>query len=286
MIKFRIFGFPVAIQAFFFLTAYFIGPKHPFQAPLFWIPAVFLGVLAHELGHAFAARSFGLQPVILLHGFGGQTSWRSPDQSISAIRNILLSAAGPGVGILIGASLMALRIFFPSLQSGAAGELTINLIWVNLGWGLLNLLPVLPLDGGHIAATAATALFGRKGTYLALVISLILTLTLGVWAVLNSEIWMAVLALILSISNIQGLGFGKKQQRRSAPATDAEKAYEMARSLAEKGEQDGALDWLETAIRAGFARAEQLDADPSWAGLRQHPRFVLLRRLLSDRQRA
>ena len=37
-------------------------------------------------------------------------------------------------------------------------------VWVNLGWGLLNLAPVLPLDGGHIASTAAAS-FARWSLY-------------------------------------------------------------------------------------------------------------------------
>jgi membrane-associated protease RseP (regulator of RpoE activity) len=28
-----------------------------------------------------------------------------------------------------------------------------DLMWVSLGWGIINLLPILPLDGGNIAIT-------------------------------------------------------------------------------------------------------------------------------------
>src|SRR5215211_1266381 len=28
-----------------------------------------------------------------------------------------------------------------------------DLMWVSLGWGIINLLPILPLDGGNIAVT-------------------------------------------------------------------------------------------------------------------------------------
>lgn len=283
MLKFRLFGFPVAIQAFFFLTAYFIGPQHSVQAVLLWIPAVFLGVLAHELGHAFAGRSFGLQPVILLHGFGGQTSWAPHNPPLSSTRKILLTAAGSGVGIFVGVLIIGLRMVYPPLQEGLLGTFANYLIWINLGWGVLNLLPVLPLDGGQIASTAAVALYGPKGNSIALVISLVLTIALGIWSVINSQIWMALLAIILTISNIRGLGQGKKQQvsRRPAPLSDADRSYDLARSLAENGEVNEALNWLETAIHAGFDRGERLDADPNWAALRQHPRFVLLRRRLS-----
>ena len=38
-----------------------------------------------------------------------------------------------------------------------------DVMWVNLGWGVLNLLPILPLDGGHIASSVAELVAGRKG---------------------------------------------------------------------------------------------------------------------------
>lgn len=284
MLKFRLFGFPVAIQAFFFLTAYFIGPQHSVQAALLWIPAVFLGVLAHELGHAFAGRSFGLRPVILLNGFGGQTSWAPHHPPLSSTRKILLTAAGPGVGISIGMLIIALRTIYAPLQEGLVGAFASDLIWINLGWGLLNLFPVLPLDGGQIATTIAVSIFGPKGKFVALSVSLVLTISLGIWSAVNSEIWMTLLAIILTISNIRELGAQERHHhtpRKARPLTDAEKSYDLARSLAESGQVNEALNWLETAIHAGFNRGDVLDADPNWAALRQDPRFVSLRRRLS-----
>jgi len=277
VLRFRLFGFPVAVEALFFLMAYFIGPRHPTRQALLWIVAVFVGVLLHELGHAVAARAFGLQPDILLHGFGGRTSWRQGKQ-LGVFQSILLSAAGPGVGIFIGGLCMLLQARVP--VQGLGGDLLNDLIWINLGWGLLNLLPVLPLDGGQIASTAATALFGRRGRLVALFLSLVLTVSLGVWALIHLRIWLGILAVILSISNIQALGLRQKKPK-PVPVSDAESSYRMARSLVAAGDDDAALDWLETAIHAGFNEGLALDADPAWARLRRHPRFVLLRRLMA-----
>lgn len=287
-LQFRLFGFPVAIQPFFFLTAWLIGPHDDIQASALWIGSVFVGVLAHELGHATAGRRFGFSPTIILHGFGGATSWRGGRQ-LSHGRRIFLSAAGPAVGISIGlAAVVVGRMLGPEQGTALARLLTYS-IWVNLGWGVLNLAPVLPLDGGHIAATAAEAVFGRRGRVIALGLSLLITVGLALWAIWNSEIWLTILAVILSVTNLQA--FGPLRKRRavrdsptpgvSAPGHDALRAYDVARSMAASGQHGEALDWLETAIRSGFRHGSAIDADPVWAPVRNDPRFIDLRRSLT-----
>lgn len=280
MMQFRLFGFPVAVQPFFLITAWLIGPRGDLQATVLWIVSVFVGVMAHELGHAFAGRHFALDPVITLHGFGGMTSWRS-DRRLGHGQRIVLSAAGPAVGIAIG---MAILILAPRLapSPGVIATRLVNYaVWVNLGWGLLNLAPVLPLDGGHIAASAAEAAFGRRGRTGAVVLSLILTGALALWAIWNGQIWMTVLAVVLAVSNVQALASFKHSQPKAAPGpppSDAARAYALARDLAETGQTDEAIEWLGVAVKSGFSNGALIDADPAWSGLRNEPRFVTLRR--------
>lgn len=283
MLQFRLLGFPVAVQPFFLITAWLIGPRGDMQATILWIISVFLGVMAHELGHAYAGRHFNLDPVITLHAFGGMTSWRS-DRRLGHGQRILLSAAGPAVGIVIG---LAVLVLAPRLLPDP-GVLVTRLIhytvWVNLGWGVLNLAPVLPLDGGHIAASAAEAAFGRPGRTVATVLSLILTGALALWAMWNGQIWLTILAVVLAVSNIQSVGWFKPKGDEPPPApvqSDALRSYDLSRNLAQAGENDEALQWLEVAIRSGFANGALIDADPVWSVLRSDPRFVSLRRSVS-----
>ena len=68
--------------------------------------AVFLSVLVHEMGHALAIRSLGVQPWITLYGMGGLTSHlggRFPPMT-----QILVSLAGPGAGFAFAAIVVAL----------------------------------------------------------------------------------------------------------------------------------------------------------------------------------
>jgi len=279
-LKFRLLGFPVAIQPFFFVTAFFIGPRNdPWKIAL-WIIAVATGILIHEMGHALVARRFGFDPMIVLHGFGGQTSFR-PGRDFSTMQKIGLSAAGPAMGIFVGAGLVLLRHIVPATGTGLTGEFLNDAIWVNLGWGILNLLPVLPLDGGQIASALAGALFGKAGRMIAVGISSSLTIALVLWAVWKGELWLTILGIILTASNIGKLVSDRKVKKPSLQMTDALKSYDLARSLALAGKNEEALKWLETALLSGMFEGRMLDSDPAWANLRNDPRFVTLRRRMT-----
>ncbi len=280
MLRFTLFGFPFSVQPFFLLTAYLIGPREDITASILWVVCVFLGVTAHELGHAFAGRRFGLDPSITLHGFGGMTSWAGK-RPLTNGKRILLSASGPAVGITIG---VLVALLGPRLAPEAGPTLTRLIhytIWINLGWGLLNLAPVLPLDGGQIAASAAEALFGHRGRLVAAGISLALTAALALWAIWNAEIWLTILAVVLAVSNLQALTGGRRPPTPDRQPSDAVRAYDLARTMAGEGQDEEALRWLEAALNSGLAEGGMIDADPAWTRLRNDPRFVALRRRLA-----
>ena len=201
----QIFGFPLSIDPFFFVTAWLIGGR---QAPMWmvvWVVVVLIGVLAHELGHAFAGRRLGMAPWIRLMAFGGMTGWRRP-LPLTPGQQIFISAAGPAVGIAIGGSvLLAMFAGLFSSASPVVMRVVTDVMWVNLGWGVLNLLPILPLDGGHIASSVAGIVAGDRGRMAARVFSIILTVTIGLWALLAGEWWIAVLGVVLTYANVQGL---------------------------------------------------------------------------------
>ena len=94
-------------------------------------------------------RRFGLEPQIELHGMGGTTSWVN-GRDIGHARGIAISLAGPFAGFVIAAVLFAceragLRPHNPLAQ------LALDLgFQVNFAWGIFNLAPMLPLDGGNV----------------------------------------------------------------------------------------------------------------------------------------
>lgn len=215
MIRFAVAGFPVTVEPWFFLVAWMLGygaiPDLPGQAV--WIAAVFVGVLLHELGHAAAARRLGARPEITLHAMGGLTSWR-PLRPMTTWQEVGVTAAGPAVGITVGVLLIAAQV---ALAPGGMAARAIDFaVWVNLGWGVLNLMPVLPLDGGTIVAAAAGAVAGRNGRLAARVLSVALTLALAVWALTAFRWFYLLLGAWLTAINWQAL------RRELAPPPAAE----------------------------------------------------------------
>lgn len=202
MFQFHLGAIPVRVELWFFVTALLIGP-HRLPGIALWLPVVFVGVLAHELGHAFAIRRHGFSPSITLHGFGGLTSWQG-GLSLSPGQRALVSAAGPAVGITIGLVLLVLaRAVAP--QPPLLSELLRYAVWVNLGWGVLNLLPILPLDGGMIVGSLAEKLWGGHGLYAARVVSIVVCVALGLLALSAGWLWSVFLAGVLAVSNFQAL---------------------------------------------------------------------------------
>jgi membrane-associated protease RseP (regulator of RpoE activity) len=201
----QVFGFPLRIDPFFFVTAWLIGGRQEPLWMMIWVAVVLVGVLAHELGHAFAGRRLGLQPWIQLMAFGGMTGWLRP-RRLTPGQHIMISAAGPAVGISIGgAVLLAAKLGFLAGASPAVLRLAEFVVWVNLGWGVLNLLPILPLDGGHILASVAGMVAGRTGRIGARFFSIVLTVVIGLWALLAGQWWILILGVVLTFANVQGL---------------------------------------------------------------------------------
>lgn len=200
MIQFRLGRIPVTVQPWFFVTALLIGPR---QLPgiVLWLVVVFAGVLFHELGHALALRRQGVEAAIELHGFGGATRW-SGTTLLPPGKRALISAAGPAVGISVGAAALAVAQLLPAGQA-LVGELLQYAVWVNLGWGLLNLLPVLPLDGGMIVASLVESAWGPRALYSVRVLSVVVCVGLCALAVAAGWLWSAFLAGVLAISNLQ-----------------------------------------------------------------------------------
>ncbi len=160
MLKFTLFGFPIRIQWMFWLIGCLLmsglltSPSPvALQLLLIWLVVFFISILWHELGHAFAMRHYGGRPDILLYGMGGVCSSVG---RYTRRQSMIISAAGPAAGFLL--ALIALLVMLMlgyniSWKLGFQSRTEFGfglLLRINTFWTLLNLLPVLPLDGGNI----------------------------------------------------------------------------------------------------------------------------------------
>ncbi|MGD8939157.1 MAG: hypothetical protein PVJ72_07250, partial [Gammaproteobacteria bacterium] len=105
-------------------------------------------VIFHELGHYLAMRAFGYRSVhmMALPLVGGVTI--GYDANPEAAKKAWMSMMGPLPGIVVG-WLLVVCMFVFNLEGDAAVWLSTT-AWVILIINYLNILPVLPLDGGHV----------------------------------------------------------------------------------------------------------------------------------------
>ncbi|NTX40505.1 site-2 protease family protein [Myxococcus sp. CA033] len=202
---FHVSGFPVRVHPLFFLTT--VATGWSFASGLahlaLWVAVVFASVLLHELGHAWAFRHFGSTASISLHGMGGTA--QGTDQ-LTHRQFAWVSFAGPGAGFLLGGLVWAASVVTPlGEQGGLVGLAVRQLLWVNLGWGLFNLLPVQPLDGGHLLASLVRARKGyryERALHLVGIVTAVVMVGLAVW---QRTVWVGVMALMFGVMNLEQL---------------------------------------------------------------------------------
>jgi Zn-dependent protease len=209
LFRFHIGSIPVDVHPWFFLTAAMLGaaPGVKVVGLVLWVAVVFVGVLLHELGHAIAGKAFGLEPMIDLLAFGGLTSWRGGGRrAISTARQIAISVAGPFVGIAIGAlALLYMKVRADEPMSPTQAQLVADVMWVNLAWGILNLLPILPLDGGNVLFAVAQRVTNGHGERPARMISLATALLVALYALSRGSMVNAMFAGLFALQNFQAL---------------------------------------------------------------------------------
>lgn len=175
--RFRLFGFPVQIEASFWIIAILFGLNVAggsmaavMLGMAIWLGILLVSLLVHELGHALAARAYGESPHIVLHALGGRTVW-SPRAEPTRVQRVVVTAAGPLAGYLLAAvAFVAMMVSGQGPRGedvGLAGRILGQLTILNVFWSTFNLLPVIPFDGGHILA----ALLGKGRERLSLIVS-------------------------------------------------------------------------------------------------------------------
>jgi hypothetical protein len=229
-----------------------------------------VSVLAHELGHAVAYRRYGAESRIVLSSFFGLTY----GEALPPGRRIAVSLAGPVTGFVLGGLILAAAAIARPTDPGFQQVLA-DLLWINLAWGAINLLPILPLDGGQAIGAFLERLGRPNAVREALVVSLATSLLAALAAVGIGQPWLLILLAFFTVANYDQFRYLGDYGRRDDVIAAVQRVL--------RGEHDAgiaALTEIERRSRSGAFR-EQAAVALAWsllaAGRLEEARTVRVR---------
>ncbi len=223
-LPFKLLGIPVRLDYSFLLIlplfAYLIGSQLPAYAELFkaamgisvdvdaltsgvtqWIVGLagavglFVSVVVHELGHAVAARMYGVEVrEIRLWFLGGVAQFDAMPKQKGG--EAVVAIVGPIVSFAIGFVLLRLS---PALQGSSAVFMVAAYLGVtNVALALFNLIPAIPLDGGRVLRSLlAMVLPPERATAAAVGVSGVTAVLLGLYGFFTLQLWLVVIAFFI-----------------------------------------------------------------------------------------
>ena len=237
-IDFHVAGVPVRISGLFWLGTGLIGwgvcrslargdQRELLLYLAIWTAVVLFSILVHELGHALMYRRFGQDARIVLYHFGGLAI---PDgwgrrRHLRPAERFIVSAAGPVAQLLLAAAIVVVLrgggyvAPFPIASVGEAlglydGRLLSSryvwalvefLLYVNVMWPLLNLMPVPPLDGGQMVREGMEVMGVADAARIAGMIGLVVGGGLAYLAFTRGEQYLGIMFAMLAVACSQNL---------------------------------------------------------------------------------
>jgi len=180
---FTAFGIPVSFDPFFLLGAFLIYQwSDGGRTGMYTVVAMVVFVVLHEFGHALTAKAFGARPEICVTFLGGYASFATT-RRLTTRHHVAISLAGPGSQLLLAVPVVRWAVH-RALDATSRTELAAALdvldavAWAGVLLGFLNLVPLWPLDGGHIASSLLTRAFGDRAVRAFLTASLVISLAM------------------------------------------------------------------------------------------------------------
>ncbi len=189
-------GIPLRIHLTFFLLLLWFGRVWQEQGQGFlggvgFLLVLFGCVVLHELGHALAARRYGVDTrEIVLYPFGGVARI---DRMPPGKPELVIALAGPVVNLVL-AILFGLPFFLlEGAQPDSVGDSVMDtpllgqLALVNLGLFAFNLIPAFPMDGGRVLRAILSITLGEsRATNIAAGVGQILAIGIAAFGLLST----------------------------------------------------------------------------------------------------
>ena len=231
-------GFAVRVHPLFFVLPFVMGAQsagatdNPGVVILIFTIAFFVSILVHELGHSIAMRFFGVPSRIVLYVMGGLAipesgGWGGGGKRLNSQQQIIVSLAGPVAGFLLAALTVGIIFalggsvafgwngIFPrlfALMEGTSIEDNQSLVllldimlFCTIVWNVLNLAPVIPLDGGQICREICLQADYQNGLRTALMISLFAGVIIGLMGFVVGDRFAGFIFLLLAYSSYMSL---------------------------------------------------------------------------------
>ncbi len=202
---------------------------------IIWSAAVFVSILIHELGHALAMRYYGIRSRMILYHFGGLAignsfgSWNGARRgALNARDSLFIAAAGPaaqlvlaGFGYALGRYLgvsmeldWLLQDYFsiqppevPAPTSAATYAMFNALVTPSVLWALLNLLPILPMDGGNIMLNSLALSKNRDPQRNAHLVSIFVAALVALYCFQTGNQMLTMMCVLFAATNWQQLQY-------------------------------------------------------------------------------
>ena len=219
------------------------------------ILTVFAIVVLHELGHATAARHYGIKTrdIILLPIGGVARLERMPEDPK---QELVVALAGPAVNVVLAAILAGIVIPLANMEQWAAlGDIPMTtlgflgrLVGINIFLAAFNLLPAFPMDGGRVLrAVLALKIDYVKATQIAATVGQIMAIIFGLTGVMYGAPMLILIAVFVYM--------GAQEESGSVESRLAFRGIPVHRAMITHFETlrpDDSLDRVVEHILAGF----------------------------------
>jgi Zn-dependent protease len=170
---------------------------------LVWIPVIFISILFHELAHAGTIAMFGYgSSHVILGGMGGVTI---NERKARPWQDMLISAAGPLSSFALAwiCSLIYSRVPFAQ-QDPMLRALLPLMYWAGIVWGIFNLLPIPPLDGGKAFRNLLRTILRENTAFIIAVwIAMLVGTGIVIYALVRRDYFLAVIIGWFTFNNFQ-----------------------------------------------------------------------------------
>lgn len=201
------------------------GAQAAWDGVLF-VALLFLCVLLHEFGHAFAARRYGVKtPDITLWPFGGIASLERMPEKPS--EELVVAIAGPAVNVVI--ALLLILVLGATTNpdelmkiEDPATSMLAKLAGANIFLVLFNLIPAFPMDGGRVLRALLAMRMGfAKATSAAASIGQALAVVLGLIGIFTNPMLMIIGVFVFLAASGEAGQVQLKEASRGLIVSDA-----------------------------------------------------------------